>query len=70
MMPEINGYDVCFQLRFNKDFRRIPIILVTVREREIDAIVGDRINIEYLQKPVQPGELLSKVVRLLGLEAA
>jgi two-component system phosphate regulon response regulator PhoB len=57
MMPEINGYDVCYQLRFNKDFAHIPIILLTERQRELDASVMDRTNIKHLTKPVNIKEL-------------
>ena len=65
MMPEINGYDVCFQLRFNKDFEKIPIILLTVRDREIDENIGVRTNIDYIHKPVNPKLLLEKIQSLL-----
>ncbi len=65
MMPEINGYDVCYQLRFNKEFEKVPIILLTSREQEIDDELGKRSGIEYLQKPVNAKVLLEKIVSLL-----
>ena len=66
MMPEINGYDVCYHLRFNKDFEKIPIILVTVRERELDESIGKRVNIDYIHKPVDSKVLIAKMDALLG----
>ena len=65
MMPEINGYDVCYHLRFNKDFEKIPIILVTVRERELDESIGKRVNIDYIHKPVDSKVLIAKMDALL-----
>lgn len=68
VMPEINGYDVCYQLRFNKDFEKVPIILLTSREQELDHTLAERSNIEYLQKPVHAKSFLQKVEQLLAKE--
>lgn len=65
MMPEINGYDVCFQLRFNKDFALTPILLTTAREQELDPAIGERVNIDYIHKPVNRDVFLRKVRDLL-----
>ena len=65
MMPEINGYDVCYQLRFNKDFHKVPIVLLTIRDKELDDKIGLRVNIEYCQKPVDSDVLLKKISSLL-----
>ncbi len=66
MMPEINGYDVCFQLRFNEKYEQIPIILLTKREQEIDDKISQRINIEYVPKPIDTSLLLDKIKFLLA----
>lgn len=65
MMPEINGYDVCYQLRFNDDFKRIPIILLTSRARELDKKISDRSNISYISKPVDANLILKEIEVLL-----
>lgn len=65
MMPEINGYDVCYQLRFNKDFEQVPIILLTNRDQELDDSFSQRLKIEYLSKPFDTQVLLKKVETLL-----
>lgn len=66
MMPEINGYDVCYQLRFNKDFEHIPILILTSREQELTPELGQREDIEYLQKPVDSKLLLERIQQLLS----
>ena len=69
MMPEVNGYEVCFQLRFNKEFQEIPIILLTSRDEEIDTKLREQTNIEYLQKPLDTQLLIEKVHRMLSKES-
>lgn len=66
MLPEINGYDICYHLRFNKDFAQIPILLVTEREQELDDRIGKRINIVYLAKPIKTEDMLAKIKLLLS----
>ena len=66
MMPEINGYDVCYQLRFNKDYVNIPIIILTVRDQELDEVISKKANIEYMHKPVESKHLLDKIGSLLA----
>lgn len=65
MMPEINGYDVCYQLRFNQEFDQIPIVLLTVRDRELDKETSERVNIDYVPKPIDTEVILEKVKTLL-----
>lgn len=65
MMPEINGYDVCYYLRFNKDFDNLPILLMTARQEELDADIRQRTNIDFIAKPLDPSIFLDKVACLL-----
>ncbi|MGE0268964.1 MAG: PleD family two-component system response regulator [Candidatus Omnitrophota bacterium] len=65
MLPEINGYDICFQLRFNKDYEKIPILLLTKREQEINEMIGQRVNIEYMAKPIDRELFFEKIHQLL-----
>ena len=66
VLPEINGYDICYQLRFNEEFEHVPIVLVTEREDEIGEKIGQRVNMRYIQKPVGKDELLEKIRELIG----
>ena len=41
MMPELNGYDVCSNLKFDERFKHIPILLLTSRLQELDPRMAD-----------------------------
>ena len=66
VMPEINGYDVCYQLRFNDEFEKLPIILLTKREKELNEEISEKVNIEYIPKPLDTSLLLTKIKSLLA----
>jgi len=61
MMPEINGYDVCSNLKFDERFKQIPIIVLTSREQELDPRIGKLMGIDYMQKPIDSKALLEKI---------
>ena len=65
MMPEMNGYEVCFHIKFNDDLKHIPIIILTVRERELSEQIGKRVGIEYMRKPFRGEEILERVKKML-----
>lgn len=59
MLPNINGYDVCKQLREVKD---IPIIMVSAKKEDIDIIRGLGLGADdYMSKPFSPSELVARV---------
>jgi two-component system response regulator RegX3 len=59
MLPEMSGLDVCRELR-NRS--RVPIIMVTARNAEIDAVVGLEIGADdYVTKPFRLRELVARV---------
>jgi DNA-binding response OmpR family regulator len=65
MMPEINGYDVCRDLKFDARFKHIPIIVLTSREQELDPKIGHFMGIDYMQKPIDSKLLLEKIQNAL-----
>ena len=65
MMPEINGYDVCSNLKFDERFKQIPIIVLTSREQELDSRIGQLMGISYMQKPIDSKVLLDKIESVL-----
>jgi DNA-binding response OmpR family regulator len=61
MMPELNGYDVLKTLKFKEEYKKIPIILLTAREQELDKRISQMMGIDYLQKPLDRETFLNKV---------
>src|SRR4051812_36540396 len=59
MLPRISGVDVCRQIRSRS---RVPIIMVTARNSEIDAVVGLEVGADdYVTKPFRLRELIARV---------
>ena len=59
MLPKISGIDVCRELRTRS---RVPIIMVTARNAEIDAVVGLEVGADdYVTKPFRLRELIARV---------
>ncbi|MBU0469608.1 MAG: response regulator [Candidatus Omnitrophica bacterium] len=67
ILPEINGYDICYVLRFEDKFEHVPIILISERDKEIDEEIFEKTDIEYLQKPINTEILLEKIKHLLKI---
>lgn len=62
MMPELNGFEVCKQLKSNSDTSRIPVIFLTAKENEIDEILGLEIGADdYISKPISPRKVLARI---------
>lgn len=58
-LPDIDGLDVLKRIR---EFSKCPIIILSVREQEINKITAlDNGADDYVTKPFSPGELLARV---------
>ena len=64
MLPGMNGFDVCRELRrMGKD---VAILMLTARGQLTDRVVGLKLGADdYLTKPFEPPELLARVEALL-----
>src|SRR4026207_1120350 len=63
MLPDIDGLEVCRQIRSSSD---VPILMLTARDDDIDKIVGLEVGADdYLTKPFNPGELVARVKSVL-----
>lgn len=62
VMPRLDGFEVCRQLRTREEMREIPILLVTTRGEESNVERGYSVGCtDYVCKPFDPSELLNKV---------
>lgn len=67
MLPGIDGYQVCRLLKFDENYRRIPIIMLTAKSQEEDKMWGEKAGADlYMTKPFKPQELLEKIKELIG----
>jgi len=66
LLPDINGFSVCQQLRQNPATAAIPILMITVLPGEFPRLVGVEAGANaYLNKPFEMEELVSYVGDLL-----
>ncbi|WP_062047800.1 response regulator transcription factor [Bacillus sp. JCM 19034] len=64
MLPEVNGLDVCKQLRENKV--HLPILMLTAKDDEFDTVLGLELGADdYMTKPFSPREVVARVRAIL-----
>ena len=62
MMPDMDGYAVCKQLKNNPETVSIPVILLTCKGEMKDMIMGIQEGaFDYITKPFNPDDLLKRV---------
>jgi two-component system response regulator RegX3 len=67
MLPGMSGADVCRTLRRTS---KVPVIMVTARDSEVDKVVGLEIGADdYITKPFAPRELVARVRAVLRRSA-
>jgi len=60
MLPVMDGYEVCKKLRMKGN--HIPVIMLTVKNREIDKVLGLELGADdYVTKPFSVAELSARV---------
>jgi len=63
MLPDMNGLDVCRELRRRAD---VPVLMLTARKDDIDKILGLEMGADdYLTKPFNPRELVARIRAVL-----
>ena len=63
MLPEVDGFDVCKQLRARSS---VPIIMLTAKAEEVDKVVGLELGADdYITKPFSMREFSSRVKAVL-----
>jgi two-component system alkaline phosphatase synthesis response regulator PhoP len=63
MLPEVDGLDVCREIRRTS---RVPVIMITARGEEVDRVVGLELGADdYICKPLSLRELMARVKAVL-----
>jgi CheY-like chemotaxis protein len=68
MMPEIDGFELCKQLKANPQIQDIPVIFMTALSDTMDKIKGFELGaVDYITKPFQREEILSRIKTHLSI---
>jgi CheY-like chemotaxis protein len=66
MMPDMDGYEVCRQLKADESTQSIPIIFITAKAEKSDIIKGLALGAHhYITKPIDPPTITTIVKSLL-----
>ncbi|MBD3413878.1 MAG: response regulator [Candidatus Aminicenantes bacterium] len=66
LLPDIDGLEICKDLKNNPEMREIPVIMLTAKGEEMDKILGLELGADdYITKPFSPRELLARVKAVL-----
>lgn len=72
MLPGIDGFEVCRQLRAEHHSKDIPIIFLSAKTEEFDKVIGLELGADdYVTKPFSPRELMARIkanLRRLAIE--
>jgi signal transduction histidine kinase len=71
MMPDINGFEVCQQLKADETLKDIPVIFLTARTDSGDVVEGFQAGaVDYITKPFNSSEVLVRLANHLKLQKA
>ena len=66
MLPDLSGIEICRSLKKDKQFKFIPIIMLTAKGQEEDKVLGLNTGADdYLVKPFSHSELIARINALL-----
>lgn len=69
LMPEMDGYEVCQQLKENEKVRDIPVIFISALQDITEKVKGLSLGaVDYITKPFQKEEVLARVHTHLSLQ--
>lgn len=67
MMPRLNGYQACRQLKSDPATAAIPVVMCTTKDQPADEFWASEVGADaFLLKPVDVGELAQTLNRLTG----
>lgn len=66
MLPKMDGYKICRLLKFDANYKKIPIVMFTARAQEEDKEMGYKMGANaYITKPFEPNVLIAKIEELI-----
>lgn len=69
IMPGMDGFEICRQLKANNRTKDIPVIFMTALSETVDKVKGFKLGaIDYITKPIQPEEVLVRITTHLKIQ--
>ncbi|AFZ42463.1 response regulator receiver protein [Halothece sp. PCC 7418] len=66
VMPRMNGYEVCRQIKTDPNTENVPVIMCSSKGEEFDKYWGMKQGADaYIAKPFEPTELIGTIKQLL-----
>lgn len=71
MMPDMDGYQVCTQLKADERTRDVPVIFISAADQVLDKVKAFSVGgVDYITKPLQMEEVLARVKTHVALRTA
>ncbi|MCK5077727.1 MAG: response regulator, partial [Calditrichia bacterium] len=71
MMPGLDGFETCKQIKANDKTKDIPVIFLTAKNEQEDIVGGFQIGaVDYVKKPFNSPELLARIKTHIELRKA
>ena len=68
MMPGIDGFETCRQLKATESSKDIPVIFMTALSETVDKVKGFNVGaVDYITKPIQPEDLTARITTHLTI---
>ena len=68
MLPKLNGFEVCQQIRANPQWQSLKVLMLTAKGRDTEVSKGLALGANaYMTKPFSTRDLVAQVRQLLGL---
>ncbi len=70
MMPLMDGFEVCRQLKSDPETKNIPVIFLTAKSESENVVKGFELGaVDYVTKPFKAEELLARVMTHIGIKS-
>ncbi len=67
MLPEIDGFEVCRQIKSDPSTRQIPVIMLTAKKSREDMVRGEKVGADwYITKPFKSAMVIETIQRFLA----
>jgi len=67
-MPEMNGYEVCYELKQDSNTSKIPVIFISAMDDVLDKVKAFKVGaVDYISKPFQMEEVLARIENQLTI---